>query len=301
MEKTKEDSFEENKKLLREQQELMEENLASLEEIASLKDSKPKIAGQEIIKTSLLAFGIVVCSISWLWLICFNEAHYPLCNCIASLLVIAVLSIISVSAFNKDIGDGIAVMIILTAILGLSGGSTNPTSLPEFIHWPLSIILSGLTLCIIVFAGYNKEYKWWPSKRFYYIPSMVTFAMLGIIVYAGVVPLSKYHNINQLEKDKKLVEMLQIVPDFLESTEIVLPSKHISEHRYLSNVFSIITTGPDSNDVSWSWKERAIFCTEGEEKWYKMRISPSGTEEKITFLFRHRWQNHEEIKKVPAP
>src|SRR4030043_475147 len=59
-----------------------------------------------------------------------------------------------------------------------------------------------------------------------------------LILLLGIVPLSKYHNLNQIEHDKKIVEMLQITsdPNDPNGVKILLPAKYVSENKYIRQV-----------------------------------------------------------------
>ena len=117
-----------------------------------------------------------------------------------------------------------------------------------------------------------------------------------------IVPLSKYHNLNQIERDKKIVEILQISAE-KHKIIITLPYQSYKEHSYLEKVLSI-----RKGDEETSWKDIAVPCRKGNEYWYEATFDialldklPADKENKevlLTLFFDHAWKDYETIKIV---
>ncbi len=249
---------------------------------------------REMLKTSLLALGIALCAIVWLWLGCFHEAPSPLLNCVSGSVIIFLVGVLLISiAKSKGLDDLITAGVFTSIIVGTLAGSSNSIFLWQPLHYGLFILLSMLTISVIVFAGYNRE-----SKSFNAYPSMIIFLIFAAITLLGVKPLSKHHNTNQLRRDERLAEILEINP--VESgIEVILPPEHVSEQRYLKNVFFVKSEIKKIDKSSWDWERDSIFCKEGEKEWYKVILPPQSGG--IIFFFNHPWQDYEIKKEIPVP
>jgi hypothetical protein len=113
---------------------------------------------------------------------------------------------------------------------------------------------------------------------------------MGIIFLTPIavfsVPLSKYHDLTELEKDKEIATILEIRGKDQSILEVVLPARCDKMNSYLANNLHLGW----ENGMKISWK-KAIPCQEGDVKWHKLRLPrPEGDEEsKIVLIFEHVW------------
>ena len=268
-----------------------------------LKKSIPAKTWTEMVKTSLLAFLITICSIGWLWLGCFNETSEPVDMCLLGTFVIFAAGLVLIILEKDDLYKMIFNTATASALIGILADRINTTTMSWFVHYPLFIALTALTLFAVVFAGYNRRSNIMIDKHLYdnftYLPSTVMLIIFATITLLGTIPLSRYHNMNQLKRDERLAEILQINRTE-QGIEVILPAEHISEQRYLENVLSVFYKREEPNESSRSWKTKSIFCKEGEKEWYKLPVLalPAGD---ITLFFDHVWDDYEKIIKVPVP
>lgn len=124
------------------------------------------------------------------------------------------------------------------------------------------------------------------------------FLIFTIPAIAFIFPLSKYHNQNQLQRDKKIAEILEITISE-DGIEILLPSKHISDNSYLEKVFSI-----GWERKNYPWKTTADYCQKGKKIWYEAELPFQGIFQKgkeIVLYFDHAWYDYEITKEISFP
>ena len=117
--------------------ELLEENKELKKRLARLNCLEASVwqkIYREMLKTSLLAFSIVVYSIAWLWFGCFNEALYPLVSCFTGFILICIASLMSIGAMNKNCLNGILCTFVLSLIFGLIASAVGSSTLPGLVH-----------------------------------------------------------------------------------------------------------------------------------------------------------------------
>jgi len=177
----------------------------------------------------------------------------------------------------------------------------------------------GLIICI---ASYDKD-----EYKAYYSPGLLLSCIFALPLIIGIFPLSKLHNQRQLERNKKIVEMLQIDLQ-QDGLEILLPAEHVKENDYMERVLSV--AWESHKEKQQEWKDIAIHHFEGtsDEKtkhWYKAKLpfpdwykckrigQSSATllqEEKekyksntdnIILFFNHVWENYKTPKEVLFP
>jgi len=139
--------------------------------------------------------------------------------------------------------------------------------------------------------------------------SVWTIFFLTIVFFlpftTTIVPFSKYHNLNQIERDKKIVEILQVTSDS-NNLRILLPPEYVSESSYMEKVFSIrwaMETLPEETVTIKAWKDIAIPCRDGDKYWRRAEIKLSELSEKIegneiTLFFDHAREDYETTKEI---
>lgn len=202
-----------------------------------------------------------------------------------------------------------ALILVLFSLLCLWICNTT-----DNVHTPnnlVGVFLIGLAVSILVsfilarFVTWNKD-----KKDFTSIPAILLLWCISFLPFViGIVPLSKYHNQNQIERDKKIVEVLEIT--VLENeVEVLLPSEYASENSYLEKVFSVTWM----DEQLKAWKEIVIPCREGDKYWYKVKLPfPDwyrqgliGPDKKtdtagLILSFDHAWYDYETTKEISFP
>ena len=156
----------------------------------------------------------------------------------------------------------------------------------------ISVALAGV-LCAFLGAIFLA-----PRDEIYIKLLCLFFLIFTIPAIAFIIPLSKYHNLNQIERDKKIVEILKITV-LGDGIEILLPSKHISDNSYLEKVFSI-----GWERKNYPWKTTADYCQKGKEIWYEAELPFQGIFQKgkeIVLYFDHAWYDYEITKEISFP
>ena len=164
----------------------------------------------------------------------------------------------------------------------------NIMSTDDFFGFFFVSVVIGFFLCIVTvrFVAWDKN-----QRDFLAIPLILLWCIFVLPLFIGKVPLSKYHNYNQLERDKKIAEILKITV-LKDQIEVLLPSEHASENSYLKKVFSF---GFDA--VDRSWKDIVIPYREGDKYWYKVNLPfPNWYKWKLTG-HSESWTTAEEEKK----
>jgi len=130
------------------------------------------------------------------------------------------------------------------------------------------------------------------------------FLIFTIPLIAFIIPLSKYHNLNQIERDKKIVEIFQISKE-KDKIMIILPDEYYQEHKYLKKVLSVVWKVTDSNNIEdhikSSWSDIAIPCRRGSKNWYEAELLLPKTATDIELRFDHVWKDWKATKKILLP
>ncbi len=212
-----------------------------------------------------------------------------------------------------------AVILLLFSLLFLwiSGTRNDLTENFSFIGFiVVNTLVGGLSSLLIArFAAWDKN-----QRSFLLTPLTILWCIFLLPPLIGITPLSKYHNYNQLERDKKIVEVLEItvLEDYI---EVLLPNEHASESSYLKKVFSLGLT----NDTKEMWEDIVIPCREGDKYWHKVKlplpnwyklklagrpVSWTPTQEKdkyknntdnIFLFFDHAFKDYETTKEIIFP
>jgi hypothetical protein len=112
-----------------------------------------------------------------------------------------------------------------------------------------------------------------------------------LLVFSFIFPLSRYHNLQNLERDKANVTKLVISLE-AKSTVILLPRQFSGEHRYLAQVLALKV---GKENIAW---QTATRCTEGDAVWYKL-IIPAKVQT-VGLHFDHPWQDFDTTITLPV-
>jgi len=184
------------------------------------------------------------------------------------------------------------ISIIILYCVGYSDQTTDCNLIINSIF--IGGIAGGITGNRINNAPDNKRNAIW---------TMISLGIVFSLPFAAVIaPLSKYHNLNQIERDKKIVEILQVTSD-LNNLRILLPPEYASESSYMEKVFSVRWTTEilaEETVTIKAWKDIAIPCRDGDKYWRRAEIplyeEIQGNE--ITLFFDHTWKDYETTKTV---
>jgi len=295
---------------------LKEKTEDSEEEINQIRKNASGIG----ITTVLCALGLILVSTGFLYFLAFSQTATLIP--ITCLIIIGVFlgSILIVSAVNKDFTDLIniglvifAYSCILTFIIGFF--SSSYYSLNGWLVYLVCFILTISALWLIVLGSYNKVENKCSSKK----ASCLCLVPL-LMLLLGIVPLSKYHNLNQIEHDKKIVKMLQITsdPNDPNGVKILLPAKYVSENKYIRQVLCFRWPNQATEKAekynSWtfasSWNQVSLPCCRGKTKWYEAKLDfPMiaredrrliyDKKEKVILFFNHSYWDL--IREIPLP
>ncbi len=267
---------------------LVEKTLAEEEERKRQTRSKIKIA--------LIAMGLSLLSIVCLYLIAYNNVITNF-NDIACIILGSIIGgilggMIGVMIFNAGaVGSIFSGGVIGSVIGGILGGTNG--AITGFI---IGGIFSVITDCIIRNTMHDIKKEIHPEL----------IALLSIVFLLPfvtiLVPLSKYHNQNQIKRDTIISEAHLQIKILEDEIEILLPSEYDSDNSYLEKTLFV--------NYSWdmveekAWKDIVIPCREGNKYWYKIKL-PSPEKKTNTvdlfLVFKHVWENYETTKKISFP
>ena len=246
--------------------------------------SQPKVFAKKIkpeTKTALITAWLSLISIIALYCVAFSNQITD-CNLIFGGIIGGIVGGIFGGIFGGSIVGGIIGGIVGGSIVGGNFGGIVGGSIVG------GSIVGG------IFGSGKKQISDWT------IPSLIIVFLLPFI--AVIVPLSKYHNLNQIERDKKIVEILQISAE-KDKIMITLPYEHCKEHSYLEKVFSM-----RGEDKEMAWKDITVPCRERNKYWYEATFDitflnklPADKENKkatLTLFFDHAWEDYETTKTV---
>jgi len=165
---------------------------------------------------------------------------------------------------ETKIALGALISLLLSLLyLWMLGTRDKISEPPAFIGFILVSTIVGALFSLIIarFAAWNKN-----QGIFLLTPLIILWCIFLLPPLIGITPLYKYHNYKQLERDKKIVEILEITV-LKDQIEVRLPSKHASENSYLRKTFSL-----DLANKGGSWKNTVIPCREGDKYWYKVNL-----------------------------
>ena len=301
--------LEETEEKLRKQHEQDEKSLRD-----KIESTKTSTAG--------LALAIVLISVWLLFLIASSHCRWPASIILISGALICIGSIISSFIGNwsgNDPEDAFFTSIICGIILGIAVSITTKSAYSHN-HWFIYVIYTILSVALffaITYASYKKT-----RKKFSYPTTILLSLIFLVISYAGIGPLSRYYNLNNIEHDKKIVENLQITNE-PNGIEVLLPAAYASKHKYMKQVLCFKWPGQELIDAeeAQNWNKLSIKCSEGEAIWYKAKldfpvpvrtsaIEASGTvfrdrehfpKKEIILFFNHAWQDYETTKQIPDP
>lgn len=208
-------------------------------------------------KTSLGAVAVLLCSLAYVYLIAFS-------NQITELAV--VVAAVAVAAAAVVAGGGGAAAAAVVAVVAVVAG------------------------VVIVITTYDKE-----KNKIFTAPAFLLL-LVFVLPLAGIFPLSKYHNLKQLERDGKIASVLQISADSNNVT-VVLPVEYAGENSYMEKVLSIRTEPNEPNSLK-PWKELAVYCREGQKEWYKA-VLLGAKKESLVLFFNHAWEDKTIILPIP--
>jgi len=130
---------------------------------------------------------------------------------------------------------------------------------------------------VVMSSSYDKATGTFSTKK---ILTLTTIFLLPI--FAFIVPLSKHHNTNQLQRDTMITEAFEVTPE-----QILLPAEYTKHNSYLDKVLSIIIHGKEKR-----WKDLSITHTIGNKKWQVVTLPENLSE--FTLVFNHCWQDKKE-------
>jgi len=237
-------------------------------------------------KTALIAAGLSLISIIALYLVAYSNQITD-CNLILGGIV---GGIVVGGIFGVIIG-GIVGGIFGGIFGGIIGGGVGGG-----VGGIFGVIIGGIFGGIVggIVGSGKKQVSGWII-----LPLTIVFLLPFITV---MVPLSKYHNLRQIEHDKKTVEMLEISTE-KDKIMITLPYEHCEEHSYLEKVLFI-----RGEDKKTAWKDIAVPCRKGNEYWYEATFDIAlftnrslVDDAALTLFFDHAWEDYETTKEIFLP
>ncbi len=255
-----------------------------------------------LLKAVIVASVLVVISIIWLYLAAYNNYWYsPAAAWFISgfMLLTGFLGILAKKEFSfwaVVAGPVIGLLFgLFVAVIFLNGA----------FNIFIAAILAGVVGAIIPSISWDYNWDWKDNKERRLSLTLMTLLWLifALPLWFGIIPLSKHHNQNQLERDQKIVDTLLQITDQETDVEILLPSKHLSENSYLNQVLYIGWKG-HGKLIQWKgydklirWKKEAIPCKEGNKHWYKC-VFPKFPDDKapeFILRFEHAWVDLETV------
>ena len=141
------------------------------------------------------------------------------------------------------------------------------------------------SIATILVASWEKDEEELSTLKFFFLSAIFLLAL------NPVWGTSRYHNLIQIERDKTIVETME-VRQVNGQMELGLPKEmSAKEQNYLKQVLTVIV-GKERH----LWRE-AIRCQEGPTIWYKLVVEP--TSETVSFKFNHLWWDYGATKKLP--
>jgi len=223
-----------------------------------------------ITKISLAGVVIVSLSMFCLYLIAFSNQ------------ILAPIAAATAVAF--------AVAVVAAAAVGTAVGAAAGAAVA------FAVAVVAAATVVAAFATWDKD-----KKNFLVIPVVSLYIIFALPLLLGIVPLSKYHNQNQLERDQRIAGALQITATG-KGIEILLPSEYASENSYLKKVLSLGLKEAEVEQTTVSWKDAVIPCREGENQWYKVKLvlpEKENSTDELVFSFKHSWKDFQTTKIVP--
>lgn len=252
-------------------------------------------------KTVLGALGIILLSMFCLYLIAFsNQITNPVAATIVvvttAVVIAAIVTVVgATSGVVAGIGAGVTAIaspVVITAgAITITGASIVVTAVVAVITVAAAVAGVIVTAAVVVSGISAVASNWNKNKKgvSFYLVTLL-WLVFSLPLALGIVPLSKYHNQNQLERDKKIARVLQITV-LEDGIEVLLPSEYSLENSYLEKVFSV-----ERGEQKYPWKTIAIYYQEGKKKYYKAELPFYGDGKvsifkSLAFSFDHAWEN----------
>lgn len=235
-------------------------------------------------KMGLGALGMVLFSILCVYLIAFsNQINDPVAVAGAVAIVVAII------VFVAGIGTG------TSAVAGVAGAITVVAVVAVAITVGAAVAVVAATIAVGAAITWDKE-----EKDVYPLPFFLLMIVFILPFIPGTYFCSHFHNENQLVRDQKVAEILEVRKQG-EGIEVKLPPEYAKEHRYLRAVLSFHFGSPfeekeNAEIKRYSWREKEICCQEGSTVWYKVELSlvdSLTTSPVIWAFFDHAWEDFE--------
>lgn len=220
-------------------------------------------------KSGLTALAVLACSLASVFLFAFSDS--PIAAAAVVVFAVVFAAVVAAAVFT-------AVFVAVVAVVAAGNFYACGASF-------LFVLAAGL----IIIASWDKE-----KKDARPVPTTILF-LVFLLPFVFLVPLSKYHNLNLLEKDKGIAEKMEARAVSGE-TVLVLPPEIVGEHRYLSKVLWMGYGGEQQNwrqNFKQSWKKTALRCQRGKRIWYEAPQAEGSSATVVGLVFCHPWQDYQ--------
>ncbi len=239
---------------------------------------------REATKMGLLSALMIILSFFVVSLIGFSDST-------TELLVVAVAAVVAVVATAAAVVVTVdAVVAVVAAVVAVVAVAVVAAA---------AVVVAAVVAAaavVVATAAFGKEEKGIAPLPFFLL--MVIFVLPLI---PGVYYTSHFHNQRQLVKDQQVAEILKVGRQE-DTIEVTLPAEYASEHRYLRNTLSFhfdssAKQGEKNVETeTYSWREKEIYCREGDKVWYKVELpfpTASLTTPTLWAYFDHAWEDFE--------
>ena len=250
-----------------------------------MENKKEKLMQSET-KIALIATGLSLLSVICLYLIAYSNQITNLGGILGGIFGGIIGGIIGgiLGGFFGVI-FGVIFGGIFGGFLGVIFGDISGGIFGDIFGHIFGGIFGGI-LGVIIFRGMDAD----ESKKGFIAPAQISLLSIVFLLplVALIVPLSRYHNQNQLKRDQRIKEVLQITKQE-DGIEILLPAEYAQEHFYLEKVLSVVWKEKKS------WRAIAILCQDGNRYWYRAKLSfpepEKETDRELILFFDHAWED----------